>query len=99
MAEFNPAEHSIADVKAHLKKNPAEAQRVLDAEKARGGDARSTLVSHLEGQLESTPVAAGPKAVTVAPGDQSEPNSVSSERNISGKNYTVTPESGYRVSK
>ena len=100
MAEnYNPADHSVDEVKAYVKENPAEAKAVLEAESARGEDSRSTLVSHLEkvvdGQQEA-PVPAEPKAVTVAPADQSDLKDAGS---ILGKDYEVSPDRGYRVKR
>lgn len=46
--EFDPAEHTIADVDAHLEKHPEDRERVLAAEQARGDDARPTLVEKLQ---------------------------------------------------
>jgi len=65
MSDFNPSEHNIDDVNAHLEEHPEELQAVLDAEKA--GKNRPTLVSSLEERVAQTPVAAEPKPVTVAP--------------------------------
>lgn len=83
-SEFNPSEHTVDDVHAHLKENPEDAQRVLEAEKA--GKNRSTLVSGLEEQLASVPVAAEPKAVVVEPA--SAPGLLDQ--------FEVTAERGYR---
>lgn len=84
--DFNPADHTIAEVEAHLEENPQDAQRVLEAEKARGDDARSTLVSSLEERVNSTPELADPKPVTVAPAEA--PGLLDQ--------FEVTPERGYR---
>jgi hypothetical protein len=46
---YDPAEHTIDEVHDHLAKHPEDKDAVLAAEKARGDDARSTLVSSLEG--------------------------------------------------
>ena len=45
---FDPAEHTIDEVHDHLASHPEDTDAVLAAEKARGDDARSTLVSSLE---------------------------------------------------
>lgn len=34
MADFNPSDHTVDEVKAHLDKNPDDFQRVVSAEKA-----------------------------------------------------------------
>ena len=49
MSDFNPADHTIEEVKAHLDEHPEDSQAVLEAERARGDDARVTLVNALEG--------------------------------------------------
>lgn len=65
MSDFNPSEHNIDDVNAHLEQNPSELQAVLDAEKS--GKNRPTLVKSLEERISGVPVAAESKPVTVAP--------------------------------
>jgi hypothetical protein len=59
---FNPADHTIDEVHEHLEAHPEDTAAVLAAEQARGDDARSTLVSSLEGaapdqqaQIEESP--------------------------------------------
>lgn len=97
MDGFNPADHNIDEIQAHVKENPLEAKAVLEAEEARGDDARVTLVTYLQelvaGQPD-VPVPVEPAAVTVAPVDQSELKT----DNVFGKDYTVTPDRGYRRS-
>lgn len=96
MTDFNPADHKVDEVKAHVQENPQDLQAVLEAEKARGDDARSSLVSHLENLKEVTPeapVAAEGKAVTVEPN----PTPTTQSNTLLGKEYEVTPERGYRV--
>lgn len=87
--EFDPADYNIPDVNAYVEDNPDDAQRVLDAEKARGDSARSSLVSALEKQL--TPVDP-PKAVEVSPTD-------ASVQTVSffGKEYEVTADGGHKM--
>jgi hypothetical protein len=46
---YNPADHTIDEVNEHLEQHPEDREAVLAAEKARGDEARSTLVSSLEG--------------------------------------------------
>lgn len=65
MSDFNPSEHNIDDVNAHLEQNPSELQAVLDAEKS--GKNRPTLVKSLEDRVAGVPVAAESKPVEVAP--------------------------------
>lgn len=48
---FDVAEHSIAEVKAHVESHPGSEQFVLDAELARGAAARSTLIDWLTARL------------------------------------------------
>lgn len=98
MSEFNPADNNVDDVKKYVDDNPQEAQSVLDAEKARGDDARSTLVKHLEGVVESqvqAPVPAEGSAVTVAPGEVGGQNT----HTFHGKEYQRTAEGGFRLVK
>jgi hypothetical protein len=49
---FDPGDHNIDDVKAHVDKNPAELDAVLAAE--RDGKDRTTLIEWLESHAEST---------------------------------------------
>lgn len=96
MAEnFNPSEHNIADVNAYLEENPTQLQTVLDAEKA--GKNRPTLVADLEERVKSVPVQTEPSAVTVAPADQSTPNTA--QASFFGKQYEVTPDGGHRLKR
>lgn len=44
-AAFDPSQHTVADVLAYAKANPAQAQQVLEAERV--GRARTTLLSEL----------------------------------------------------
>lgn len=92
MSEFNPADNTVADVKDHVGKNPAAVSDILAAEKARGDDARSTLVSWLEDLASKTPQSAGPKAV-----DVSAENNQAQQMRINGGNYSVDPNKGYRL--
>lgn len=96
MAEFNPADHNVEDVKSHVADNPQDAKAVLEAEQARGEDSRSTLVKHLESVVEGqheAPVAAEAPAVSVEPN----PTPTAAGRSLLGKEYEVTPDRGYRV--
>lgn len=96
MTEYNPADHNVDDVKAHIEENPQDAKAVLEAEQS--GENRVTLVEHLHGVVDGqheAPVAAEPTAVTVAPADQSELKTDT----VLGKNYEVTAERGYRVQR
>lgn len=44
---FDPARHTVTEVSEHLAESTlAEQERVLEAERARGEDARVTLVGH-----------------------------------------------------
>lgn len=97
MAEgtFDPADHNMADVEKHLADNPDQLQTVLDAEKARGDDARSTLVKQLEDQVAGTPQPSGAPVVEVTPG-VADNGEVQTAR-IAGDEYTVDPLKGYRV--
>jgi len=52
---YDPAEHTIDEVHEYLADNPDETAAVLDAERARGDQARSTLVASLEGQSQGAP--------------------------------------------
>lgn len=90
MSEFNPSEHNIDDVNAHLEQNPSELQAVLDAEKA--GKNRPTLVSSLEDRVSKVAVPAEPAPVTVEP-------SPTPTSKVFDTEYEVTPERGYRVKK
>lgn len=45
--EFDPGEHTVNEVLAHVDANPEDHERVLASEKA--GKDRSTIVDHLEG--------------------------------------------------
>lgn len=92
MTDYNPADHSVADVKAHLEKNPQDLNAVLEAEKARGDSARSTLVSSLEEQAKAVPEAVEPKPVEVAPGP-------TPTHSFFGKDYVRTPDGGFRSSQ
>lgn len=92
MSEFNPSEHNIPDVNAHLEKNPSELQAVLDAEKA--GKNRPTLVSELEERVKGVPTPVEPKPVEVSPA----PTPVATTK-FFGKEYEVTPEGGHRMKK
>lgn len=47
VVEFDPADHTIDEVKAHVNENPDQTQAVLDAEL--DGKNRVTLVEWLEG--------------------------------------------------
>ena len=49
---FDSTESTIEAVKDHVGKHPDETQAILDAERARGDDARSTLIDWLESQIE-----------------------------------------------
>lgn len=44
-AAFDPAQHTVADVIAYAKANPAQAPQILEAERA--GRARTTILSEL----------------------------------------------------
>jgi hypothetical protein len=48
VSDFNPADHTIDEVKAHLEQHPEDADAVLAAEQARGDEARVTLLNTLE---------------------------------------------------
>ena len=88
MTDFNSVEASIPDIKKHLEENPAAAQTILDAEKAReDGDQRSSLIKHLEAVLAKQ----SPEE-TVAP---EEPGSQKTH-SFFGKDYVRTPEGGFR---
>ena len=92
--EYNPADHTVAEVKEYVEQNLDEAQAVLEAEQA--GENRVTLVKHLEEVVEGLkPV---PESVEPAPVEVS-PGPTPTQNNVLGKNYDVTPESGYRLSK
>ena len=91
MAEFDPSDHNLDEVHAHLEKNPSEAQAVLDAEKA--GKNRSTLVSELEEQLKSVP-----QPVESAPVEAGLSATPTKTDKVFDKDYEVTPERGYRRS-
>jgi hypothetical protein len=52
---YDPAEHTIDEVHEYLADNPDETAAVLVAERARGDQARSTLVASLEGQSQGEP--------------------------------------------
>ena len=96
MADFNPSEHNVDEVKTHVEENPQDAQDVLDAEKA--GNDRSTLVSWLEtfvGDQPDVPEPVEPKAVELAPADQT----VKPVNVVHGVDYEVTAERGYRVKR
>lgn len=97
MAEetFDPSAHNIADVEKHLAENPDQLQAVLDAEKARGDAARSTLVESLEKQVSETPKPSEGPALDVTPGVAS--NEEVQTTRIAGDEYTVDPLKGYRV--
>lgn len=43
-APFDPAEHTVEEVQKHLAKNPNDTERVIEAERARGADARKTII-------------------------------------------------------
>lgn len=91
MSEYNPADHKVEDVEAHVEKNPAEAQAVLEAEKARGDDARKTLVASLEKVVEGqheVPQAAEAAPVEVSPSP--------TPTLVGGTEFEVTPERGHR---
>jgi len=95
MSEFNPADHKVDEVKAHVEEHPEDAKAVLEAEKS--GENRVTLVGHLEELVANqpeAPVPSEPAAVTVAPVDQSD---VKTDQ-VFGKDYTVTADRGYRRS-
>ena len=49
---FDSTESTIDEVKDHVGEHPDETQVILDAERARGDDARSTLIDWLESQIE-----------------------------------------------
>lgn len=92
MAEFNPADSHVDEVKAYVEAHPGELAAVLEAERA--GKNRSTLVSYLEELGAGAPEApenVEPESVTVAPADQS-------AANILGVDYTVSPDRGFRRS-
>lgn len=84
MSDFNPSEHNIDDVNAHLEQNPSELQAVLDAEKA--GKNRPTLVSSLEDRVAKVAQPAEAMPVTVAPAET--PGLLSQ--------FERTPERGFR---
>jgi hypothetical protein len=96
MAEqYNPGDHTVAEVKEYVEENPAQASEVLEAEKA--GQNRTTLVSHLEALVEGqadVPQAAEAAPVVVAPAP-----TPTKQDTILGKNYTVSADRGYRVSQ
>jgi hypothetical protein len=94
MAEenYDPSDHTVDEVKKYVADNPTTAQAVLDAEKARGDSARSTLVSHLEELVASPPQSSEPAPVSVTPGTGDVV-----EKSILGETYTVDPLKGYRV--
>lgn len=58
---YDPADHTIDEVREYLDQHPDEAAAVLAAEQARGDDARSTLVNSLQSQAgrEGEPVEGG----------------------------------------
>lgn len=89
MSAYDPSEHNVGEVEAHVEENPAEAKAVLEAEKARGDDARKTLVASLEkiveGQSEA-PVPVSAPAVTVEP--------AAAPGLLDG--FDVSPDRGYR---
>lgn len=87
MSAYDPSEHNVEEVKAHVEENPAEAAAVLEAEKA--GDARVTLVSFLEKVVEDQNVIPEPvsaPAVTVEP--------AAAPGLLDG--FEVSPDRGYR---
>ena len=45
---YDPADHTIEEVREHLAKHPKDTEAVIAAERARGDDARVTLISLLE---------------------------------------------------
>ena len=88
--DFNSVEASIPAVKEHVEANPDSATSILEAEQARGDDARGSLVSWLEKKLKpAEPVA--PTSQTVAPAEPGQ------TRTVHGKVYDVTPEGGHRL--
>lgn len=97
MTEFNPKDHNIPEVEAHLKSNPNDLQAVLDAEKA--GKNRPTLVSALEAQVEATPQTVGSQPVE---GGAAEPTAegtrASDRRPVPGllDGFERTAERGFR---
>lgn len=103
---YDPSDHTIEEVNDYLKDNPNALQHVLDAEKARGDDARVTLVDSLQSQLderpdvpepvEASPVEVAPAAAPVSQAAASAANAKTDK--VFGQDYNVTPESGYRKS-
>ena len=43
---YNPADHTVEEVKTYIDKHPDEADAIIAAEQARGDDARVTLVGN-----------------------------------------------------
>ena len=85
---FNSVEANIPDVKTYVEGNPGSAQAILDAEKARGDNARATLIKHLEDV-----VASQAPAVTVAADEVGAQNTHS----FFGKDYARSPDGGFRL--
>ena len=101
MDDYNPADHNVDEVKAYVEENPQEAKAVLEAEQARGDDARTTLVKHLESVVEGqqeAPVDAEAKAVSVEPSPTPTQSDVKTHT-VFDKEYEVTPDQGYRVKR
>ena len=44
---YNPADHTVSEVRSYVEQNPDLAGAILDAEEARGDDARRTLIDWL----------------------------------------------------
>jgi hypothetical protein len=47
---FDPADHTVDEVKDHVRSNPGEAEAVLESEES--GEGRVTLVSWLRSQID-----------------------------------------------
>jgi hypothetical protein len=52
-AAYAPADHTIPEVKQHVTDHPDELAAILEAEQARGDEARSTLTEWLMGRTDS----------------------------------------------
>lgn len=94
--EFNSVEANIPAVKEHVEANPDSTTSILEAEQARGEDARKSLVEWLEARLQPAEPEA-PTSVEVSLSPEEPEVNPANTRSFFGKQYSVTPEGGHRA--
>lgn len=88
MTDTSVLDGSVASVEAHVAEHPEDAKALLEAEKAKGEDARKTLVASLEKVVEGQHPAPEPVSSSVTVEPAAAPGLLDQ--------FEVTPERGYR---